>query len=539
MNDAAALNFRSMRTSRSGPLTKVSGNVGASGVPAGTVDAMHAGEDGGEGAPNGDMPADPEADSATGHDVPDAAPLHPAPATPRKAGRLVVISNRIPTDAAPSGGLVVALHDALLARGGIWIGSSGDLVDDPENKLHAIADEPYRRCTFDLSPAEHEGFYLGYANAVLWPLFHHRTDLIDVDRDHARTYMAVNDRVAELVAQEITPDDVLWIHDYHFLPLALALRKRGVTNRIGFFLHIPFPNPSDLQALPERREVPDWLAAYDLVGLQTQRDVSNCLEYFRKDTPAELTLQGRLRLRDREFEVRSFPIGIDVDSIAEAAARAQPGAGLAMMPGQKLILGVDRLDYSKGLPNRFEAFGHFLEMRGENDPRATLLQIAPPSREDVEAYREIRNELESMSGSVNGEHAELDWTPIRYIRRNIDRDILAGLYRRADAMLVTPLADGMNLVAKEYVAAQDGSDPGVLILSHFAGAAEQLDAALMVNPFDTWETARAIDQALKMPLHERHARFLSLIRTIRETDIAWWTDSYLRALHARPEHREN
>lgn len=449
-------------------------------------------------------------------------------------GRLVVVSNRIPTEAAPSGGLVVALHDALEHRGGIWIGSSGNRVETPADELHEIARGAYRRLAFDLSEKEHQGFYLGYANSVLWPLFHHRADLIDVHEEHRRAYLAVNDRVAGMVASVVEPDDILWIHDYHFLPLADALRRRGVTNRIGFFLHIPFPNPSDIPALPDRKQLAPWLAAYDLVGLQTQRDVSNCLEWFRKDTAAEFTLRGRLRLDGRHFEVRSFPIGIDVDTFQKAAEQADITI-TDLPPTQKLILGVDRLDYSKGLPNRFEAFGKYLGMLEQGAPRATLLQIAPPSREDVEAYRDIRMELETMAGSVNGEHAEIDWTPIRYIRRGLPRDVLAGLYRRADAMLVTPLADGMNLVAKEYVAAQDGADPGVLVLSHFAGAAEQLDGALLVNPYDTEQMARAIDEALRMSLHERHARYLSMIRTIRDTDIDWWTESYLKALQSQPQ----
>ncbi len=454
-------------------------------------------------------------------------------------GRLIVISNRIPTHEAPSGGLVVALHDALKARGGVWIGNSGTIVE-AENAspgLTRIAETPYERLSFDLTKAEYDGFYLGYANATLWPLFHHRTDLLTVDPGQARIYQEVNDRVAGLIADVVQPGDILWVHDYHFLPLALALRRRGVENRIGFFLHIPFPNPSDMPALSERKLMPDWLAAFNLVGLQTRRDVSSALD-FLKDNGAEILLEGRLKLHDREFELASFPIGIDVDAFVEAAAEnADAGEHLRLSPGERLVLGVDRLDYSKGLPNRFASFGEYLSHRSDPSVRATLLQIAPPSREDVEAYKDIRHDLETMAGRVNGELAELDWTPIRYIRRNIKREILAGLYRRADACLVTPLADGMNLVAKEFVAAQDGADPGVLILSHFAGAAEQMDAALMVNPYDTEETARAIEQALSMPLHERRARHLSLMQTIRDTDIAWWTDTYLRALQYPVESR--
>ncbi|EYD71363.1 alpha,alpha-trehalose-phosphate synthase (UDP-forming) [Limimaricola hongkongensis] len=447
-------------------------------------------------------------------------------------GRLIVVSNRIPTEAAPSGGLVVALHDALKERGGVWIGNSGKRVapEEAAKGLTRIAADPYERYSFDLTEEEHDGFYLGYANATLWPLFHHRTDLLEVDPDQARVYREVNERVAGLIAEVVRPGDVIWVHDYHFLPLAEALRRRGVANRVGYFLHIPFPNPSDMPALPERKLMPGWLSSFDLIGLQTKRDVSNALDFLR-DNGAEILLRGRLKLDDRQFEVASFPIGIDVDGFIEAAEKnADAGEHLRLSPGERLVLGVDRLDYSKGLPQRFAAFGEYLSHRPDPQVRATLLQIAPPSRENVEAYKDIRQELETITGRVNGEMAELDWTPIRYIRRNIERDVLAGLYRRGDACLVTPLADGMNLVAKEFVAAQDGADPGVLILSHFAGAAEQMDAALMVNPYDPGETAKAIDQALSMPLHERQARHLSLMQSIRETDIDWWTRTYLAAL---------
>ena len=450
-------------------------------------------------------------------------------------GRLIVVSNRIPTEGQPAGGLVVALHEALLAEGGVWIGHSGVIGPEAGQGLTPLAEEPYARRAFDLSEEEHAGFYLGYANSVLWPLFHHRADLIAYDEDDARIYREVNARVAQLVAQEVQPGDRIWIHDYHFLPLAHELRKLGLENRIGFFLHIPFPVATDLAALPESRLLPEWLAAFDLVGLQTARDVTRALLGLRTHGGAELLLGGRLKIGGREVDLRSFPIGIDVDTFrSEAEAAGDIDAMLGLAPGEKLMMGVDRLDYSKGLPQRFRAFGKFLEEREADMPRATLLQIAQPSREDVEAYKDIRDELESLSGSVNGRHALLDWTPIRYIHRGIERSVLAGLYRRADVMLVTPLADGMNLVAKEYVAAQDPEDPGVLILSHFAGAAEQLTEAVMVNPYDTAETGRALRDALTMPLEERRRRHAALLEVITREDIGWWTRTYLRALAGRP-----
>ncbi|MDG4650496.1 trehalose-6-phosphate synthase [Roseibacterium sp. SDUM158017] len=453
-------------------------------------------------------------------------------------GRLVVVSNRIPTEAAPSGGLVVALHECLSEQGGLWVGSAPDTVEVPSQALKELEEGgagSYRRMTFDVTEAEREGYYLGYANGVLWPLFHRRTDLIDVEDAHAVAYLEVNARVARLLSAELRPDDVVWIHDYHFLPLACELRGLGVRNRIGFFLHTPFPQAADLPALPQREAFHDWVASHDLIGLQTERDVAALLEVFRSDPETEVLLNGRMRRRGATFSVGSFPIGIDAGEF-ETLARENAIADddLALGRGQKLVLGVDRLDYSKGLVNRFEAFGAYLDMREADGERATFIQIAPPSRSALFAYQEIREELETMSGHVNGTHAELDWTPIRYICRPVPRPRVAGLMRRADVCLVTPLADGMNLVAKEYVAAQEPDDPGVLILSHFAGAAEQMRAALRVNPYDIGEMARAIRDAVSMPPDERRARHAELLDGVRRQGISWWTGNFLDRLQSVP-----
>lgn len=445
-------------------------------------------------------------------------------------GRLVILSNRIPTEAEPSGGLVVALHDALSARGGLWVGAAPDTVAAPSDGLKTIGDGPYERMVFELSEEEHAGFYLGYANSVLWPLFHWRSDLIRLDAGHAATYREVNRRVARLLAEVLEPDDRLWVHDYHFLPIAEALRDLGLENRIGFFLHTPFPHPNDLFALPERRAFTGWLSSFDLVGLQAERDVAALLELFRGTEDAEMMLDGAIRHRGRRFAVMSFPIGIDVEDFTRRAAASEAGSKLRLGDGEKLVVGVDRLDYSKGLVYRFDAFAAWLDEYGKEDACATLLQIAQPSREALDAYQSIRESLEAASGRINGAHGRPDWTPIRLICRGVPRDDVAGLYRRADAGLVTPLADGMNLVAKEFVAAQDPDDPGVLILSHFAGAAEQMETALTVNPYDSSEVAAAIDKALNMGLEERQTRHAELLADLTARDIRWWTDSYLKHL---------
>jgi len=448
-------------------------------------------------------------------------------------GRLVVVSNRIPTEAEPSGGLVVALHSALCAKGGIWIGSHPDLSEAPSAQLQPIGNEQrYTRLAFQITQREHEEFYLGFANSVLWPVCHRRGDLVDFKRSFQNAYMEVNKRLARLIVDVVEPDDLIWIQDYHFFPLASELRKLGFTGRIGFFLHIPFPTLGDLGALPESANLADWLADYDLVGLQTRADVARCLEMFRSQNQAEVMLDGRIKYGAQVFSVRSFPIGIDVTAFARAASQTPTGADLGPDMRGEYILGVDRLDYSKGLPNRFRAFAQYLEKRPDKDRRVSLLQIAPPTREEVMAYKQIRSELEELAGRLNGEHAELDWTPLRYIHRNINRNLLAKLYRGARVGMVTPLADGMNLVAKEYVAAQDPDDPGVLVLSHLAGAAEDLTEALLVNPYDIEGMSDALSQALDMPLEERKRRYTACMDQVEKTDVNVWCNSFISALEA-------
>ncbi|WP_394156098.1 trehalose-6-phosphate synthase [Loktanella salsilacus] len=451
-------------------------------------------------------------------------------------GRLVVVSNRVPSDGPPSGGLVVALHDCLHENGGVWYGTSGRINDAPGDDFCDVAGDGYDMRTFDLTQAEHDGYYLGYANSVLWPLCHRRADLMALSKGDFETYIAVNRRLAKMMARELRADDQVWIHDYHFLPLAACLRELGVTATIGFFHHIPFPAVHDLLALPQHHIFPQWIASFDLVGLQTQRDVAAALEMYRSLVGAEQLRDGSLQYRGRNFEIRSFPIGIDVDAFAKEAGRRDGRALLNLAKDEGLVIGVDRLDYSKGLDNRLRAFGQYLEDREDGDPRASLLQIAPPTREAVTAYQNIRSEMERISGKVNGLHSDLDWTPIRYIHRGIPRDTLAALYRAADVGFVTPFADGMNLVAKEYVAAQSPEDPGVLILSQFAGAAEQMTSALIVNPYDVGEMAAALRKALSMPLAERCERHAALFKVVQRDDIAHWTDTYLAAM-ARIAHK--
>ena len=438
--------------------------------------------------------------------------------------RLVVVSNRLPLGPNPSGGLVVALADAL-DGGGLWIGNSGKTRSHAGDTLTAHDGAPFDRLSYDLSAREHREYYLGFSNAVLWPLCHGRVDLIEVRTEDLHTYRNVNRKVARIVAGQLREDDRIWVQDYHHLPLAHELRKLGVRNPIAFFLHIPFPGPMAFQALPNAAETARWIVDYDLFGLQAKRHVAACLQALRTVEGAEFGGEGRVTLGGKTVEIASFPIGIDVDDFLAQAEGAQP------RPDRPdTIIGVDRLDYSKGLPERFRAFESLLTRRPDLHGEIELLQIAPPTRGEVRAYREIREEIEGLTGAINGAHADLDWIPIRYIHRPVPRERLAKLFRRARIGLVTPLADGMNLVAKEFVAAQDPADPGVLILSKFAGAAEQMTEALIVNPHDMEEMVHHIVTARSMPLRERQRRHEALMTSLRENDVHQWRRSILMSL---------
>ena len=453
--------------------------------------------------------------------------------------RLMVYSNRLPLGSSPSGGLVVALGKAMDSRGGVWIGATPDENEVTGRTLKSYEGAKFERHALHLPPAEYNNYYLGYANSVLWPLFHGRTDLLDVADGQLAAYKSVNRKMAEASIHLIKDDDVIWIHDYHFIPLAAELRKLGINNPIGFFLHTPFPSSSNVHALTHKDHLLDWLAAYDLVGLQAQRDVSAMIEVCRTVFGGQVLSDGRIRCQGKDIWPASFPIGIDVEKFRQTA-ESQEVTSPQIDPRQKLLIGVDRLDYSKGLPHKFRGFQRFLETQSEDSERLTLLQIASPTRESVEAYQEIRHELEQITGEVNGEFAELGYIPIQYIHRAVPRDYLAGLYRQAAIGLVTPLIDGMNLVAKEYVAAQDPENPGVLILSESAGAAEQLKTgALIVNPYDPSSIADAIRQAMTLPKAERMERHRVMWEEISRRNVYWWTDTFLDRLNKNATARQN
>jgi trehalose 6-phosphate synthase len=439
--------------------------------------------------------------------------------------RVILVSNRVSDlrKAGQAGGVAVALAHIVRTHPSLWFGWSGE-VKPPEEA--GTATQSGRIVTVPLTPAEHERYYLGYANSVLWPVFHNRLDVAQFEAGFFEEYTAVNRRMAALLAPLVRPDDLIWVHDYHLIPLAVELRRLGVLNRIGFYLHIPFPPWQTFIAIPEHAQLARCLAAYDLVGLQTKSDVSNLLDYLANGVFGNVTPDGRIRLFDRLLTVASFPIGIDVADFARSA-RDVP---LVQGRGVTRIIGVDRLDYTKGLPQKLKAFGRFLEANPQYRRQVVLTQIAPPTREDVGAYADIRQQLESLAGSINGRFGEIDWVPIHYIHRTTPRRRLTAIYRSSKIALVTPLRDGMNLVAKEYVAAQDPDDPGVLILSRFAGAAEELDQALIVNPYDIYAMADVIRTALEMSPAERRTRYRALMTMIEKHDLVAWCEAFLKAL---------
>jgi len=457
--------------------------------------------------------------------------------------RLVVVSNRVtqPRERlSRAGGLAVALRDALQRAGGIWFGWSGEVSSEPDEKPQVTTAGKITYATLDLSPADHDGYYVGYANSTLWPLCHYRLGLIDFRRAHFEAYLRVNAAFAKALQPLLRPDDIIWVHDYHFMPFAAELRRLGVANRIGFFLHIPFPAPEVFSALPAHRKLVRDLCAYDLIGVQTAPDVRTFTNYIANDAGGVVWPNGTFKAFGADSQVAAYPIGIDTESFAEIARQEATGSETARLKeslvGRSLVIGVDRLDYSKGLPQKVDAFYELLGRWPQHHSRVTFMQIAPVSRGEVAQYRALRRDIEARAGRLNGKYAEFDWAPVRYLNKSFARTTLAGFYRAARVGFVTPLRDGMNLVAKEYVVAQDPEDPGVLVLSSFAGAAQELRGALTVNPFDVDQLADALHQSLIMPLDERRSRYEEMMIVLRTNTLASWRDNFLRDLQAAHRH---
>ncbi|MEM9170192.1 MAG: trehalose-6-phosphate synthase [Pseudomonadota bacterium] len=450
-------------------------------------------------------------------------------------GRLIAVSNRTAADpGSRAGGLAVAVWESLKSTGGVWAGWSGEIRETLPRGATVFRDDGVEFVLTDLTEEEHERYYLGYANQVLWPVFHYRVDLANFSGEDFDAYEAVNRRLGDLVFDRLTDGDSVWVHDYHFLLMANALRNAGWDGPVGFFLHIPFPPPEIFRAVPDHQRLARGLCAYNVIGFQSTSDRANFTRYLVEDYDARLIDDETVEVFGARIRAKAYPIGIDARAFREAAeseaARKASATVGRFLGDRKLIIGVDRMDYSKGLPERFEAVGELLDARPELHGQVSMTQIAPPSRSKVDEYKALRVELDRLAGRINGDYGDLDWIPLRYLARSYDRDSLAGLYRIASVGLVTPLRDGMNLVAKEYVMAQDEADPGVLVLSEFAGAAEQLTEALIVNPHDRSRLADTIYTALTMPLDERRRRWTALRAVIESQDIVWWRERFLEDL---------
>jgi trehalose 6-phosphate synthase len=479
--------------------------------------------------------------------------------------RLIVVSNRVatPTETKGSaGGLAVGVFGALKDAGGVWFGWSGDVVSETVANAGPTLDQegPVTFATVGLTKKDYDQYYRGFSNATLWPVFHYRNDLARYERDEYAGYRRVNAWLAHKLVKLIEPDDIIWVHDYHLIPFAEALRSEGVRNRIGFFLHIPFPSPQVLQTIPPHEELVKSLCCYDLLGFQTRNDQQAFHDYIAREAhgkvrergehikprkggekATEVEEEGVLEAYGRTLHTGVYRIGVFPDEIAEQAARYESRQHVLdlkqSLEGRKLIMSVDRLDYSKGLVERFQAFEQLLEHSPEWRGKVTLVQIAPPTRSDVASYKVIREELEREAGRINGRYSGLDYTPIRYLSQQYDRWKLMSLFRESQVGYVTPLHDGMNLVAKEYVAAQNPEDPGVLVLSIFAGAAAELAGALLVNPHDATGMSEALEHALSMPLEERKQRYHTNMEALRRNDLGVWRDRFLSDLARVPHQR--
>ena len=447
--------------------------------------------------------------------------------------RIFIISNRVSLPSnqrtVHAGGLEVALRGLLKRKHCVWVGWSGKAVDQEEK-----AEVRYQKAggteyiVTDLVRQDFEEYYNGFANRVLWPVLHYRQDLAEFSRRDLSGYLRVNELCAGILARHLEPDDVLWVHDYHLMPLARVLKGRGLGNRIGFFLHIPMPPPEVIAAMPGHERVVGALAEYDLVGFQTEADTANFARYVARQfgsSPHMGTLPGGLRLG-------TFPVGIETMEFARMARAARKDEMVAKVAAStpNLIIGVDRLDYSKGLGLKFEAIEDVLKAHPEFCGKATFLQITPKSRSAIPEYAAMEQELDTISGRINADYGNCLWAPIRFVTQSYGRDVLAGLFGVARVGFVTPLRDGMNLVAKEFVVAQDQADPGVLVLSQFAGAAAELGAALLVNPNDPESVAVALYRALSMPLAERKSRHKELFEALKRHDISRWGDRFISTL---------
>ena len=443
--------------------------------------------------------------------------------------RFVLVSNRVPLagqEAATS--FTAALTGALRGRDCVWFGWSGQLVEHRSAQVELVQRNALTLAAIDLEQRDYDEYYNGYAHQTLWPLFHYRIGLASFDRAYYDGYHRVNALYAQLLMDFLRPDDVVVVQDYHLIPLGEELRKLGWAGQVGFYLHIPFPAPQVLATLYNHRRLIRSLLSYNLVGFQTGGDLQAFRDYIERElggstTPREVVVAGA------GTRILACPFGIHVDDAVRqpktTAARSQAARMLKSLGGRHLIISADRLDYSKGLLERLAAFELLLERVPDMRGRVTMMQAVIASRRPgVAEYDDLRRNLEIEAGHLNGRYAEIDWVPLRYIYKRVTRRAMAGLFRTGRVGLMTPLRDGMTLLAKEYVASQDPDDPGVLVLSRFAGAAQALTGALVVNPYDILETTNALHVALEMPLDQRRERWTTMMAATRRDSAQAWFD---------------
>ncbi len=467
--------------------------------------------------------------------------------------RLIAVSNRLPiriveTSSGPqvasgSGGLVTALAPVLRDRRGLWIGWSGSEYDPSHAELisKASVETGYGLVPVPLGKEEIDDYYYGFSNEIIWPLFHDLQSRCRFKPRYWYRYLEVNKKFADCIKENASPNDYIWVHDYHLMHVAFFMRRMGLDQPKGFFLHIPFPPVDIFLKLPWRKKVLEALLHFDLLGFQTMRDKRNFLNSLSALLP-HVRIRRRGAISDASFDGRSvrigaFPISIDYKSFArESASKEVSEAAWYLheaLPDRQVILGVDRLDYTKGIPERLYAFSNALERFPELRMRVSFVQVVVPSRSEVPEYQELKREIERIVGEINGRFTQSGWVPIHYLYRSLDRIQLLAYYRLAEIALITPLKDGMNLVCKEYCAC-NLEKKGVLILSEFAGAAAQLHrGALMVNPYDIEGVSKAIFTAYSMPFEERSRRMKLLRRAVRRKDIFWWVNSFLTAAFAK------
>jgi alpha,alpha-trehalose-phosphate synthase [UDP-forming]/trehalose-phosphatase len=458
---------------------------------------------------------------------------------------LLCVSNRLPHLRSPAtpaadrkknvGGLVSALEPALSTRRGIWLGWSGHLLSGTEPGFVVVDEEfPPALAWMDLPREWHTKYYNGFCNRALWPVFHSFPGNVQLSGDEWDCYEKVNEAFSRAASDLVGPTTSVWAHDYHLLLLARYLRQQGHRGPMGSFLHIPFPGADLFSILPWADKLLDAMLDFDLLGFHTQGHVDNFRQCVGLLSPAKLGDDVILH-RGRRIRIRAFPIGIipeDFQEVQDPVQAEEITSLLGPLSKHRVILGVDRLDYTKGIPERLLAFGRMLELFPEWRSKVSFLQVSVPSREDVPEYADQRSRVENIVGRINGEFGEANWVPIRYLYRSYGRNQLSHLYRTADIGCVTPLRDGMNLVAKEYVASQNPERPGVLVLSSFAGAARELKDAILTNPWYVDGMARDLDRALRMPLEERRARYQKLYAAVTRSTALTWADDFLSALEA-------